>query len=231
MSTKKNNTFQSLVKKILCYRNEHGSPWITLYGAGEEAVSVPLDPRRSECRNVLSQYCGGQLSRRELEDLIQLLSERARKGPMMNVFVRIGNIGDVIALDLGRPNGESVRIEPGEWDVVTRPPVTFYRPKGMLELPLPLKDHLELLLELEPFLEPLSRPEKILFTAWLIGAMNPAIPQVVLEIYGPQGSGKSTRAKLIRCCIDPASYRWSASYFARRTRSVHRSLQLVGFVR
>jgi len=49
----------------------------------------------------------------------------------------------------------------------------------------------------------MPRGELVKVSAYLIGAMNSAIPLPVLEIVGPQGSAKSTTARMIRTLLDP----------------------------
>ncbi len=76
-------------------------------------------------------------------------------------------------------------------------------------LPLPLPHPEGTVDELRPFLNlPAgSRGEKTwkLIVSWLVEAFRPTGPYPILAIHGPQGSAKSTAARMLRSLVDPNS--------------------------
>jgi hypothetical protein len=116
------------------------------------------------------------------------------------VFVRIAEHEERIYLDLCNDKWQAVEIDEHGWRVVDDPPVTFRRAKAMLPLPAPVTGGtIELL---QRFLGA-TREGFVLMVAWLIAALRPHGPYPILEFDGEAGSGKSTRAKMLRGLVDP----------------------------
>ena len=127
-------------------------------------------------------------------------------GETPSVFIRVGREGKgpdpVYYIDLGDASGKAIRIGPAEWGVVDRPGVAFWRPKGLLPLPIPSRDgSVELL---RPFVN-LDEPDFRLFITWLAAALPPVGPYPILVVYGEQGSAKSTLSRLVHLMVDPQS--------------------------
>ena len=103
-------------------------------------------------------------------------------------------------LDLGDSSRRAVEISAAGWSIVEKPPVDFWRPRGLLPLPVPSHDgSIELL---RPFVN-LTKPEFRLLVGWLVAALRPAGPFPVLVLNGEQGTSKSTTARVLRQLIDP----------------------------
>ncbi|MFF0745649.1 ATP-binding protein [Streptomyces sp. NPDC004111] len=103
-------------------------------------------------------------------------------------------------LDLGRDDGQSVRIHPTGWDIRTPDPreVSWRRTQLTGELPLPAKDTdgkgIDLLMRLCNFAGP---DTECLALAWLIGCLEPSVPVPAPFLTGPQGAGKSTGGRML----------------------------------
>ncbi len=105
-------------------------------------------------------------------------------------------------LDLGGSSREAVEIKPQGWRLVTRPPVSFRRMRGMQPLPRPCDEgSVELL---KKYLN-VADADFPLLVAWITAALRPVGPFPVLILGGEQGSAKSTMAKILRRMIDPSS--------------------------
>lgn len=108
-------------------------------------------------------------------------------------------------LDLGRDDGQSVRIHPTGWDILTPDPqeVCWRRTQLTGELPLPARDTdgkgIDLLLRLTNFAGPSS---ECLAIAWLIGCLEPNVPVPAPFLTGPQGAGKSTAGRMLTRVIE-----------------------------
>ena len=121
------------------------------------------------------------------------------------VYVRVGQAAiedDGVSdyLDLGDHSGRAVKIGAEGWSVVDRPGIHFWRPQGLLPLPVPSHDgSVELLRRFVNTKE----SDFHLLVAWMAAALRPTGPYPVLVIHGEQGSAKSTLAKVVRQLIDP----------------------------
>jgi hypothetical protein len=116
------------------------------------------------------------------------------------VFVRIAEHGGRIYLDLCNEKWQVVEVDAHGWRLVDESPVTFRRAKAMLPLPAPVAGGtLELL---QRFLGT-TGDGLVLMVAWLMAALRPRGPYPILELDGEAGSGKSTRAKMLRSLVDP----------------------------
>jgi hypothetical protein len=124
-------------------------------------------------------------------------------GPKVDVFHRIGKLGDTVYLDLCDSDWRAIEVTRHGWRSVERPPVYFRRARGMEPLPSPqLGGTCDLLAD---FLNVNSYDDFKLATAWLVGSLNPTGPYPILVLGGEQGSAKSTTARSLRSLVDPNS--------------------------
>jgi len=191
------------------FHDSHKAGYVSL---PEDDVTVTLPIRSTDfrlwLRRAYFQQTGKAPSAQALNDALGVIEAQALfDGPTLPVFVRVGEHGGRVYLDLGDPTWRAVEVDPNGWRLVAKPPVKFVRKPGMLPLPLPHPGGT--IDELRPFLNlpPGSRGEKIwrLIVSWLVEALRPTGPYPILAIHGPQGSAKSTAARMLRSLIDPNS--------------------------
>jgi len=123
------------------------------------------------------------------------------KGFCHEVHIRVAQHDNAYYVDLGECGQSNVvRITPGEWQVISDPPVRFLRPETMRPLPSPVSGG-----DLSSFWQMINIPEndRLLALAWLIESLRPDTPFPVLELIGEQGSAKSTTQTMLRRLIDP----------------------------
>jgi hypothetical protein len=163
-----------------------------------------LDGRQFKNWLIASFYELHQLSPREQsvrEALCTLSSLALYKGACRPVFTRVAQQGNCYYLDLGESgNSRAIEIKAGGWRIINHPPVLFLRSENLLSLPEPEKDgDLSLLWKL------INIPEdmQLIVTAWLAECLRPNTPFPILELFGEQGSAKSTTQTLLRRLIDP----------------------------
>ncbi|MFE1547385.1 ATP-binding protein [Streptomyces sp. NPDC058718] len=144
-----------------------------------------------------------------LKEALDLIEALAMTDEVQPVYIRVAPGSDGATwLDLGRNDGQSVRIHPTGWDIVTPEPreVCWRRTQLTGELPLPAKDTngkgLDLLLRLCNFAD--ARTESLAI-AWLVGCLGPSVPVPAPFLTGPQGAGKSTGGRMLIRIIEGMS--------------------------
>ncbi len=137
--------------------------------------------------------------KRELEGVALFESQQ------QELHVRLASVGKALYLDLGNLKWEQVKNTKDGWHIIPaeESPARFERTPGMKSLPRPIKEGS--LKTLRDFLYNVSERDFILSVAWLVTALNPNIPTPILNIFGEQGSGKSTITAMLRDLIDPST--------------------------
>ncbi|MFE2628438.1 ATP-binding protein [Streptomyces sp. NPDC059374] len=135
---------------------------------------------------------------KEALDLIEALALTEQVQP---VHIRVApGLDGATWLDLGRNDGQSVRIHPTGWDIRIPDPseVCWRRTQLTGELPLPAKDTngkgIDLLFRLCNFA---GAETECLAMAWLVGCLEPSVPVPAPFLTGPQGAGKSTGGRML----------------------------------
>lgn len=137
--------------------------------------------------------------KRELEGVALFESQQ------QELQVRLASFGKAIYIDLGNQRWEQVEITKYGWRIISTAEslVRFERTPGMKSLPKPVEK--ASLKTLRDFLYNVSERDFILIVAWLVTALNPNIPTPILNIFGEQGSGKSTMTAMLRDLVDPST--------------------------
>ncbi|MFG3254959.1 ATP-binding protein [Streptomyces sp. NPDC048172] len=144
-----------------------------------------------------------------LKEALDLIEALALTEDVQSTHIRVAPGFDGASwLDLGRDDGQSVRIHPTGWDLVTPDPaeVCWRRTQLTGELPLPVKDTggkgIDALLRLTNFATP---DTECLALAWLVGCLEPSVPVPAPFLTGPQGAGKSTAGRMLVRVIEGMS--------------------------
>lgn len=139
-----------------------------------------------------------------LTDAVNQLEATARfEGIERPVFLRVGEAGGYVYLDLGSERWETVEITRAGWHIATAPPVRFRRSRSLMPLPHPIPGgRVE---ELRRFVNVGTDHDWRVLIAWLVAALFPTGPYPILVLQGEQGSAKSTVARVLRALVDPAT--------------------------
>ncbi|MFD4303464.1 ATP-binding protein [Streptomyces albidoflavus] len=136
-----------------------------------------------------------------LKEALDLIEALALTEAVQPVYIRVApGFDGATWLDLGRDDGQSVRIHPEGWTITVPDPreVCWRRTQLTGELPLPAKDTdnkgIDLLLRLCNFA---GAETECLAVAWLIGCLEPDVPVPAPFLTGPQGAGKSTGGRML----------------------------------
>lgn len=172
---------------------------------GEQVLDTRSDNFKRHCRSSIRKSSDALISRQDIDLIIDHLEANAvdqnKKG---EVSIRIARVDNTIYLDLADEKKQVVKITSEGWTICQETPVHFYRPQGMLPLPVPVEG--KGFAKLKHFL-PAGKQHKHtcrLILAWLVGALNPQGPYVALILTGPKGSSKSTLTEFLKFLIDPA---------------------------
>ena len=136
------------------------------------------------------------------EAALRVIEMKALRGALHETFIRIGEGGGVVYLDLGAAAWGAVQITATEWKVIDEPPVKFLRSAAMRPLPVPEPGD-EGVQALRPFVNVAGETDFKLMVGWLVGAFRPQGPYAMLLINGEQGTAKSTTARMLLNLIDP----------------------------
>ena len=141
--------------------------------------------------------------RQAIREALRELEIQASYGENVETLhLRRARTPEGIWLDLGDAQGRVAQISPQGWRIVAHAPVYFKRPRHQLPLPAPELGGDRTLLE--GMLTVTDRMDLMLLLGWIMAAYNPLIPAPMLVFTGPQGSGKTTLARLLRMLIDPS---------------------------
>ncbi|CAL9511403.1 ATP-binding protein [Streptomyces sp. enrichment culture] len=136
-----------------------------------------------------------------LKEALDLIEALALTEDVQPTHIRVAaGFDGATWLDLGRADGQSVRIHPTGWDIRTPDPreVCWRRTQLTGELPLPVRDTngkgIDALLRLTNFA---NAEAECLTLAWLVGCLEPSVPVPAPFLTGPQGAGKSTAGRML----------------------------------
>jgi hypothetical protein len=150
----------------------------------------------------LYMQTGAAPSSQALNDALGLLEALALfEGPTEDVFVRLGQSGDKIYLDLCNEAWQVIEISGEGWKVLSESPIRFRRARGMKALPIPQRDGA--ISELRSFINLASENDFVLLVSWLVAAFNPRGPYPVAVLQGEAGSAKSSGVRVLRELLDP----------------------------
>jgi hypothetical protein len=139
-----------------------------------------------------------------LQAALGIIEARAQfdaDAPECGVYIRIGEHGGKIYLDLGDAEWRAVEIATTGWRIVDKPPLRFRRAAGVKPLPDPQRGGS--IKTLRRFLNVASDRDFRLAVAWLLAALRGRGPYPVLALEGEQGTGKSLFVAILRSLADP----------------------------
>ncbi|MDX5525583.1 ATP-binding protein [Streptomyces sp. DE06-01C] len=136
-----------------------------------------------------------------LKEALDLIEALALSQDVQPTHIRVApGFDGATWLDLGRDDGQSVRIHPNGWEVKVPDPreVCWRRTQLTGELPMPVRDTegkgIDSLLRLTNFA---TAETESLALAWLVGCLGPSVPVPAPFLTGPQGAGKSTAGRML----------------------------------
>ena len=195
-----------LTSELYPFHGPDGTPYVTVRVNGHSetlAVRGPDFPRLlrtwyfDDCKST-----PGMTALREAVDHVDALA--CMRGDEHDVFLRAGEQGGALFLDLGDPTWRCVEVTAQGHIVVPVPLVRFRRSQTMRPLPEPSRpDEADLSL-LRRYLR-LSDEDAVLLFAFLVQALRSQGPYPALVFVGEQGAGKTVATEMVKAMVDPSS--------------------------
>jgi len=195
----------NLAKDVRVWRSPDETVFVTIRRSGH-SEHLPIREKAFRRYLVRKYYLhkGGAPGSQAVQDALGAIEARGYyEGEEHPCHLRLAGFEDKIYLDLCNSKWEIVEIDGAGWSLVPSEncPVRFHRKRGMLPLPEPKAgvriDHLNVLTNL-------CGDGWVLVASWLAGALRDTGPYPILCLEGPQGSGKSTVARMLRNLVDPS---------------------------
>ncbi len=142
----------------------------------------------------------------EMSSCKTTLTAIANSAPVRPAPLRSYETHDGLFVDLGRDDGQIVHVTAEGWEL--KPArwggaPAFRRTRATEPLPLPARGGSRDVLREALGFAPDAFAWRLVY-GWLVGSLFEATSRPVLWVSGPQGSGKSTRARMVKSVIDPA---------------------------
>ncbi len=145
---------------------------------------------------ILHEESEKAISSTAISDALNTLEALAKlKGKTEIVAIRSYKTDDAVFIDRGDKNRSIIQVDKTGWRLVQDAPVKFIRKKGMLELPMPVKNGSDFLL-LKKYMNIKPGDFPLVYTVMLC-ALAGVKPYPILAINGERGTGKSSLTRLI----------------------------------
>lgn len=153
-------------------------------------------------------YASG-LTDNQLKEIISIQRGKAKfEASEKQVYFRTAAISETLTfIDLADEQGTIIKVNPAGWSIADKPDVIFFRPANIQPLPIPDKNgSIELF---RKFLNLKNESDFILIKSilpfMLRGRPGNRGSYLATNFTGPEGSAKSTAAKMIKSIVDPCT--------------------------
>jgi hypothetical protein len=136
-----------------------------------------------------------------LTDALAVIEGIAADGVEQHLHLRAARHDGELYLDLGDATGRVIRVNSSGWSIQPIAPVLFRRTALTAALPVPKSGGR--LADLWRWLN-VTENDRPLVAAWLVAVLFADVPHTVLSIFGEQGAGKSTAARVLVGLLDPS---------------------------
>jgi phage baseplate assembly protein gpV len=168
-------------------------------------IAVPLASRsgnsiRARLAASLHRQTGKVASASALADCITVLDGEASELDPRPVWLRVGEDGGTVVVDMGTETGQCITITPHGWTVQADSPVIFRRSELTHPLVQPQRGG-----TLDAVRELINLPDEDyrLAIGWVVAAYLTGIPHPILLVQGEQGTAKSNLIRTLLALVDP----------------------------
>lgn len=139
---------------------------------------------------------------RRLDGTLQVICGEVADRPQVELPLRVGSHDGAVIVDLGREDGQVVRITDEDWTIESRSPIPFRRSPKTGQLPLP-ETRAGVALDEYMGLMNISADDRPVVLGVMVATFFPRMDHPVLALLGPQGSGKTGVAEAVASITDP----------------------------
>ncbi len=189
------------------FHDQHNEPYAqVLVGTHWETLRVKSRPMKRWLSKLSWEGRGCTVNEAEMGATIMHVEALAvHNGPQKSLETRMFYLHEekAILYDLTDPLWRAVRITAEGQSIVAEPGIYFRRFAHQSAQVEPVQGgDLRELLKLTNLAD---SDQEMLFLVYLVSCLIPSIPHPVPNIHGPQGSAKTTLAKMARMLVDPSS--------------------------
>ena len=185
------------------FRDPNGTAYVDFYD-GISRLTFPVRSREFAQFLRFRTYSTSHHPAKEsgVQTNVRMLEAAANFGPnCLPVFWRVAHTDSEIVIDVSDDARSVVIIDGQGWYCATQSEARFIRHDGMLPIPALVRGGRVNFLR--PFLNLACETDFDIVVAWLLSAQRGRAPFPVLVLTGPQGSAKSTAARILLSLIDP----------------------------
>lgn len=198
--------FRFAMDRFELYRSDDGLTVAVPREDGGPRLATEVKGLRGKLMNLVYDDCGKVIGKDVAERALTMMAARADGLDPVPVGLRsfYDDAQRTVFLDLGDSTGRVVRVTADGWTVESpsEDHPLFRRNSVLKPLPEPQRnadaDRLRGILKLEP-----GDPRWTLIRGWLAVSLFAGLSRPILWAQGPQGSGKSTRARMVHNIIEP----------------------------
>jgi len=197
---------QALVSMFDPFEDQHGG-FNAMLNCGDRTETVPLDSEHfaDAVRDAAMRCSGRMIGKDAIATVVSALRTQARGQPRRVVNRRIGMDGTDYLLDLGDADGHMARVNASGVTVEKNGAQPFRRGRGYGELsrPADCTDAAQAWDFVLPMLDGVPEPDQLPMVAAVVEFLRSDSPNPILNLIGPEGSGKSAVAWRVAQAIDP----------------------------
>jgi hypothetical protein len=192
-------------KGMELFHDERGNSFVLIRVEDHNEI---LSCKSKEMKNWLShefwkKYKKG-IGSEALSNVLNVIEGRAKfEGKKHTLNNRMGWKDECLWYDLTNNLWQAVRITKSGWELVFEPPILFKRYTHHKPQVFPSKECGDASLILN-YVNIENDKHRLLVLVMMISYFIPDFPHPIFLIYGPQGSAKTTFARLLRLIIDPS---------------------------
>jgi hypothetical protein len=206
------------LKKFRLVLSDTGQPYIVVPLKGHLTPLFIGDGEFDDYLSVLAER-EKMILKRDARSMVKqiLRGHCSERGEPVELALRMaGSVQDDkphFYVDLGDTQRRLVRVTADGWEVLegeaaNRVPVMFRRLHAMLPMPVPARlddaERAAVWQEFRDLIQPGSEENWVKMIAWILNCFRaPTAPYVGLCINGQEGSGKTTRSRMLRMLVDP----------------------------
>jgi hypothetical protein len=141
-----------------------------------------------------------------LGQVLGVLESRAIfDGPKIDLALRVADRDGASWYDLANGDWQAIRIVPGRWEIVDKPPALFFRGANTSAQVIPERVGVKEVFKVLDFINLADDGQKLLFIVELVSCLVASIPHALSIWHGEKGAAKSTAMRIRRKLIDPAN--------------------------